>query len=73
MLKIGVLDAGLHDIEGRGDGDGRDGTRDGCDEVLAPGGFGVVLQAEYVLLGRRRGTEELEGENRVNEMDAFGS
>ena len=61
VLEVGVLDARLDRVERRGDGDGRDGARDGGDEVLAPGRLVVVLDAEHVLLGRCGRAEELLG------------
>ena len=61
VLEVGVLDARLDRVERRGDGDGRDGARDGGDEVLAPGRLVVVLDAEHVLFGRCGRAKELLG------------
>lgn len=58
VLKVAVLDTGLDDVEGSGDDEGRGRTRDGGDEVLAPGGGVVVLQTES-LLGKGGTTEKL--------------
>ena len=51
VLKVAVLDAGLDDVEGRGDDERCRGTGDGGDEVLEPGGLVVVFEVEEVLLG----------------------
>lgn len=57
LLKVGVLNARLDRVEGRGDGDGRDSTRDRGDEVLRPGRLVEVGDAESVFFGYCRGPE----------------
>lgn len=52
VVEVSVLDSGLDDIErGRDNQRGR-GTKEGGDNVLAPGGLGVVLESQNVLLGK---------------------
>jgi len=58
LLEVGVLDTRLHDIERCGHSDRSDGSSDGGDEVLRPGGLGVVGDTENVLLGEGRATEQ---------------
>ena len=66
MLKVRVLYPGLDGVEGCGDRDRRDGTRDGGDEVLSPCGLVVVLDAEEVVFCDGRRAEELQaGGSRV--------
>ena len=59
VLEVCILDAGLDGVEGGSDGDGSDRACDRRDEVLAPGGLGVVLDAQNVVLGEGGSTEEL--------------
>lgn len=59
VVKVAVLDAGLDDVERRGDDERGRGAGNGGDEVLEPRGLVVVLQLEQVLLGKGRTAEEL--------------
>ena len=59
VLEVPVLDAGLNDIEGRGDDEGCAGTGDRSDEVLPPGSGVVVGELVEIFLGRGRTTKEL--------------
>ena len=61
LFKVGVLYPRFDDVQGCCDGDGGYRTCDGCDEVLGPGGFVVVGNAENVVLCYSRCTEELGG------------
>lgn len=49
-LEVRVLDTRLDRVEWGSHRDRRDGTRDGCDEILAPRRLVVVLDTEQVLL-----------------------
>jgi len=60
VLEVAVLDTGLDHVERGGHNQGGTGTGNGGNEVLAPGGLVVVLQAVDVLLGKSRSTEKLE-------------
>ena len=65
MIEVAVLDAGLDDVEGRGDDQRGRGAADGGDEVLRPRRRVVVVEPEDLLLGEGGAAEEGEGARRV--------
>jgi hypothetical protein len=65
VLEIAVLNAGLDDIEGRGDDERCRRTAYRRNEVLAPGRGIVVLQFEDLLFGERGAAEQGKRSRRI--------
>ena len=59
VLKVGILDTGLDNVQWGGNCDGSHSARYRGDKVLSPGGLRVVGHAENVILRHGRGTEKL--------------
>ena len=59
VLKVGILNPGLDDVQWGGNGDGGHSTRHRGDKILGPSGLRVVRDAENVVLRHGRGTEKL--------------
>jgi len=59
VLKVGILDTGLDDVQWGRNSDGSYGARHGGDKVLSPSSLRVVRHAENVIFRHCRGTEKL--------------
>jgi len=59
VLKVGILNTGLDDVQRGGNGDGSHSAGHGCDEVLSPSGLRVVRHTENVVLRHSRGAKKL--------------
>ena len=59
VLKVGILNTGLDDVQWGGNGDGGHSAGNGGDKILSPSSLRVVGYAKNVVLRHGRGTEEL--------------
>lgn len=59
LLEVSVLDSCLDRVQWCSNSDGCNSAGNGCNEVLTPSGFMVVVKAEENVLRQCRGTEKL--------------
>lgn len=66
VVEVSVLDSGLDDIERSRDNQRGRGTKERGNNVLAPGGLGVVLESQNVLLGKGVTSKQSKGSGGVS-------